>query len=50
MDSPFYLADGTSRPLQIAHRQSVDFDFFAIDDFDNKNIIEKFRDLGKLDL
>ncbi len=26
---PFYLAGGTSLALQIAHRQSVDFDFLT---------------------
>lgn len=48
--APFYLAGGTSLALQIAHRQSVDFDFFTKNDFDNRDIIEKLRDLGKFEL
>jgi predicted nucleotidyltransferase component of viral defense system len=48
--APFYLAGGTSLALQIAHRQSVDFDFFTKNDFDNRDILEKLRDLGKFEL
>lgn len=32
--SDFYLAGGTSLALQMAHRRSVDFDFFSEKDFD----------------
>jgi len=46
----FYLAGGTSLALQIAHRQSVDFDFFTKNNFDNRDILEKLRDLGKFEL
>lgn len=47
---PFYLAGGTSLALQIAHRQSVDFDFFTENDFSNRDIIEALRELGKFEL
>jgi len=46
----FYLAGGTSLALRIEHRQSVDFDFFTEQDFDNLNIIEKLRKIGSFEL
>lgn len=46
----FYLAGGTSLALQIAHRQSVDFDFFTENDFDNRHLIGKLRGLGRFEL
>ena len=36
----FYLAGGTALALQLGHRISVDFDFFALDDF-NLNSLQK---------
>lgn len=48
--APFYLAGGTALALQIAHRQSVDFDFFTEDDFNNRDITEKLRELGEFRL
>lgn len=48
--SSFYLAGGTSLALQIAHRQSVDFDFFTEADFNNREIIDTLRDLGRFEL
>jgi hypothetical protein len=48
--APFYLAGGTALALQSAHRQSVDFDFFTKEDFDNRNIIENLCNWGKFEL
>lgn len=39
----FYLAGGTALALQLGHRISVDFDFFAIDDF-NLDDMQKIND------
>jgi len=47
---PFYLAGGTSLALQIGHRQSVDFDFFILGDFDTHEIIGNLRILGEFEL
>ena len=48
--TPFYLAGGTALALQIAHRQSIDFDFFIKENFDNRNIIETLCKYGKFEL
>ena len=44
----FYLAGGTGLALQIGHRESVDFDFFALGDFDlsffNEKVCAVFKD------
>jgi len=47
---PFYLAGGTSLALQIGHRQSVDFDFFILSDFDTHEIIGNLRNMGEFEL
>lgn len=48
--SKFYLAGGTSLALRIGHRESVDFDFFTLDDFDTKQLIDILSGLGKFEL
>jgi hypothetical protein len=48
--SNFYLAGGTALALQIAHRQSIDFDFFTKDDFNNRHLIETLQYLGEFEL
>lgn len=44
----FYLAGGTALALQIGHRDSIDFDFFSVDNFDTSDLFKKlayiFRD------
>lgn len=42
-----YMAGGTALALQIGHRQSVDFDFFTCDDFDEVEIREKLGEVGQ---
>ena len=34
----FYLAGGTGLALQLAHRRSIDFDFYLPDDFDSQRL------------
>ncbi|KAF0147041.1 MAG: hypothetical protein FD143_3126 [Ignavibacteria bacterium] len=41
----FYLAGGTALALQIGHRISVDFDFFAFDSFVNEKLILRITEL-----
>jgi len=43
----FYLAGGTALTLQIGHRQSIDF--FTKSNFDNQDIINFVRKLGKFE-
>src|SRR3989338_1668245 len=40
-DSPWYLAGGTALGLQVAHRQSVDLDFFTPQKFLSKSRLER---------
>jgi len=42
----FYLAGGTALALQIAHRRSIDFDFFAEQEFDTWAVRKKLALLG----
>jgi hypothetical protein len=35
----FYLAGGTALALQIAHRRSLDFDFFTDADFNTTSLV-----------
>lgn len=39
----FYLVGGTAIALHLGHRQSIDFDLFTKDDFDNKKIIQTIK-------
>lgn len=48
--SHFYLAGGTALALQIAHRQSIDFDFFTKAAFNTAEIVQALRVLGKFEL
>jgi hypothetical protein len=43
----FYLAGGTALALQIGHRQSNDFDFFTLEDFNNDHIASIISETGK---
>ncbi|OQW88262.1 MAG: hypothetical protein BWK78_08435 [Thiotrichaceae bacterium IS1] len=46
----FYLAGGTALALHLGHRQSVDFDFFTMEEINTHEIIEKIRILGTFEL
>lgn len=46
----FYLAGGTALALQIAHRQSIDFDFFTEKEFDTRRIKNKLISFGNFEL
>ena len=39
----FYLAGGTALALQLGHRISIDFDFFALDDFNLNSLQKKLK-------
>jgi len=39
----FYLAGGTGLALQLAHRDSIDFDFFTADDFDSDELLREVK-------
>ena len=43
----FYLAGGTGLALQLGHRDSIDFDFFAQDNFDTAVFYNELLDLFK---
>jgi phosphopantetheine adenylyltransferase len=45
----FYLAGGTSLALQLGHRDSIDFDFFTQDNFDENKLIEKIENIFGLE-
>lgn len=46
----FYLVGGTALALQLEHRQSVDFDFFSSNDFNNLELIEKIKFIGNYEI
>lgn len=46
----FYLAGGTALALQLGHRRSVDFDFFAPDPFDSAIKVRDLDQAGKFEL
>lgn len=46
----FYLAGGTGLALHLGHRQSIDFDFFSQQEFQNREIIEQLRHIGTFEL
>ena len=50
LHSGFYLAGGTALALQLAHRRSVDFDFFAPDSFDSAVKVRELDHAGKFEL
>jgi len=43
----FGLCGGTAIALHIGHRQSVDFDLFSTQEFDNHRLTQKIRDNGQ---
>jgi len=43
--SRFYLAGGTALALQIAHRDSIDFDFFTAEDFNSEELLREAKDV-----
>lgn len=43
LKTDYYLAGGTALALQIGHRKSIDFDFFTENNFDEDELLEKFR-------
>jgi len=47
---PFVLYGGTALALRLAHRQSVDFDFFAHDPFSARVLLDELRWLGRLEV
>ncbi len=43
----FYLAGGTALALQIGHRDSIDFDFFSLKEFDEESLLQKCQKIFK---
>ncbi len=41
----FYLVGGTAIALQIGHRESIDFDLFSYNPFNNNLILKKIKSL-----
>ena len=41
----FYLAGGTALALQLAHRDSIDFDFFTSADFNSEDLLREIKDV-----
>jgi hypothetical protein len=48
--SGFYLAGGTALALELGHRISVDLDFFSINDFSTREISDKLKIKGHLEI
>lgn len=48
--SGFYLAGGTALALELGHRISVDLDFFSINDFSTREIADKLKKKGHLEI
>jgi hypothetical protein len=46
----FVLYGGTALALRLGHRQSVDFDFFAADEFETGDLMRELEWLGRLDI
>lgn len=42
----FYLAGGTALALQIGHRESIDFDLFSFNEFNNQDIYKGIKECG----
>ncbi len=47
---PFVLYGETALALRLAHRGSVDFDFFAHDSFSARELLDELRWLGRLEV
>ena len=41
----FYLAGGTALAIQLGHRDSVDFDFFTKNEFENNHLFEEIKEI-----
>lgn len=48
--SGFYLAGGTALALELGHRISIDLDFFSTDNFSTKEIADKIKTKGRLEI
>lgn len=48
--SEFYLAGGTALALQLGHRISIDLDFFSINDFSTREIADRLKTKGRLEI
>ncbi len=48
-NSDFGLVGGTAIALQIGHRESIDFDLFSINEFDNNAIKRRIEKIVKID-
>lgn len=44
----FILAGGTALALHLGHRESVDFDFFCVEDFDPAFYVSQFSQIAKV--
>jgi predicted nucleotidyltransferase component of viral defense system len=42
-DDSFYLAGGTGLALQFGHRDSIDFDFFTLNDFETQHLVSELE-------
>jgi hypothetical protein len=49
-DKGFYLAGGTALALQLGHRESLDFDMFKYEGFNNEDILKDLMSLGYSDI
>ncbi len=45
----FGLVGGTAIALQIGHRESIDFDLFTLEPFENIKIKKRIQNIGKID-
>lgn len=45
LKSDFYLAGGTGLALHVGHRESIDFDFFTVDEFDTEKLFKSLEDV-----
>lgn len=48
--SEFYLAGGTALALELGHRISIDLDFFTQQNFSVKEIADKLKVIGRLEI
>ncbi|MBD3375390.1 hypothetical protein GF406_10170 [candidate division KSB1 bacterium] len=47
---PFYLVGGTALALHLGHRQSIDFDFFTFNEFDQNRLLSDLNQFGSFEL
>lgn len=48
--SEFYLAGGTALALELGHRISIDLDFFSVNEFTTKEVSDKLKTKGHLEI